>query len=82
MYEHKWTVPYEFDTSDITDADMRDVTRRHYDFTYWCKYNTTAPYHLEKQYDSSGITVSFENKEDFIKFLDFAGNCYWIFLHN
>lgn len=82
MYEHFYTVPYEFDPENITESEIRDITRRHYDFTRWCEENATAKFHIEKHYNPRGIKVSFENEQDVLDFLDFAGNCYWIFMHN
>lgn len=82
MYEHFYTHPYDFDTDNLSESEIRDITRRYYDFTRWCEENTTDKFHVEKPYNPQGITVSFKNEDDMLKFLDFAGNCYWIFVHN
>jgi len=79
---YNYTVPYEFDPSNITESDQREVIKRHYDFLKWCENNTTAPYSVDPQYNPAGITASFESESDFQDFLDYAGNYYWIFLHN
>jgi len=80
--KHSHTVEYEFDTSNITESDHREVIKRHYDFLKWCENNTTAPYALDRQYNHNGITVSFESEQDHQHFLDFVSTYYWIFLHN
>lgn len=79
---YSYTVPYEFDTSNVTESNRREVIKRHYDFTKWCEDNTNAPYSIDPRYKPEGITVSLESEEDFRDFLDYAGNYYWIFLHN
>ena len=81
-YEHSHTVPYDFDPQNVTDAAIRQVIARHYDFSYWCERNTQAPYQVHSKYSPLGITVSFESERDHMKFLEFTGNNYWIFLHN
>ena len=78
---YNYTVPYEFDTSNITEADQREVIKRHYDFIKWCENNTNAPYAVDSQYNPTGITVHFGSEENLQDFLEYAGN-YWIFLHN
>ena len=78
---YNYTVPYEFDTSNITEADQREVIKRHHDFIKWCENNTTASYSIDSQYNPAGITVHFASEEDLQDFLKYAGN-YWIFLHN
>jgi hypothetical protein len=82
MYEHFYTVPYEFDLENITESEIRDIIRRHYDFTRWCEENAIDKFQVEKHYNPRGITVSFKDEQDMLNFLDFSGNCYWIFMHN
>lgn len=81
-YEHAHTVAYDFDTSNITEANRREVIKRHYDFIKWCEINAKLPYFLDSWFNPLGITVSFESEEDHLNFLEFSGNYYWIFLHN
>jgi len=81
-YEHSYTVPYEFDPNDINETARREIIQRHYDFTKWCEEHADSPFHIDKTYNSNGITVSFESEEEFQEFIDFTANYYWIFLHN
>jgi len=77
-----YTVVYDFDPSNITEADSRNVIKRHYDFLKWCENNTTAPYLLDRQYNHNGIAVSFESEQDYQHFVDFLATYQRIFLHN
>ena len=80
MYSH--VVPYDFNTDNLSDYSLRDIILRHYDFEKWCKAHTEAPYVLENEYNSSGITVRFESADDHQQFMDYAGTYHRIFLHN
>ena len=81
-YEHAHTVEYDFDTSDITEANRRQVIKLHYDLIKWCETNAKAPYFLDSWFNPVGITVEFVSEEDYQNFLEFSGNNNWIFLHN
>lgn len=82
VYKHRHTVRYDFDTSNITESDQREVIKQHYDLLKWCETNTTSPYVLDGQYNSNGITVSFESEQDYQDFLGFVATHQRIFLHN
>ena len=82
VYKHRHIVKYEFDTSNITESNHREVMKRHYDFLNWCEFNTDSLYLLDRQYNSNGITVSFKSEQDYQTFLDYVATYYCIFLHN
>ena len=82
VYKHRHTVKYDFDTSNITEADHRDVIKRHYDFLHWCEYNTDASYSLNRQYNHNGIAVSFESEQDYHAFRDYIATYHWLIIHN
>ena len=79
---YNYTVPYEFNTSNITESEQREVIKRHYDFIKWCENNTTASYSIDNHYSSDGITVEFESEEDCFNFMEYTSTNYWTFLHN
>ncbi len=81
-YEHSHTVKYDFDTSNITESDCRQVIKQHYDLLKWCEYNTDSLYFLDRQYNHNGITISFKSEQDYQHFLDFVATYPAIFLHN
>lgn len=81
-YEHNYTVPYDFDTKNITESNIREIIKRHYDFLKWCENNTESPYHLSKRYKSVGISVDFESETDCQNFINVLANYHWIFFHN
>ena len=82
MYEHDYSFPHDFDPHNVTEIDVRNMTRSYYDFVNWCEANTESAYHIEKHYSKYGINISFVSEKDHMKFIDFAADCYWIFLHN
>ena len=82
-YKHRYTAKYDFDTKNITESNIREIIKRYYDFINWCENKSTAPYYVDKQYSSDGITVSFESKADCKRFIyGFEKHYIEIFLHN
>ena len=81
-YQHNYTVPHDFAPDSITEADRREIIKRHYDFIKWCENNTTASYSIDNHYSPNGITIEFESEEDCFNFMEYTSTDYWIFLHN
>ena len=81
-YDYVHTVPYEFDPSNLTESNIREVIRWHYDIIKWCKNHTTAPYLVDTQYSPLGITVSFQSEQDCTNFSDRLRTYHEIFLHD
>lgn len=79
---HPYVVPYDFDTSNITESDRREIIKRHYDFINWCENNTTSSYSIDNNYSPDGINVEFDSEEDCFNFMRYTSTIYWIFLHN
>ena len=82
IYNHNCTVPYDFDTENITESNIREIIKRHYDFLQWCKDNTEEPYHISKSYRPTGISVNFKSEKDYQHFINNIANYHWLFLHN
>ncbi len=54
---------------------------RYYDFVAWCKDHSQGEYRVENTYQAQGITVFFENQQDYQAFIDFCKD-YWLHLHD
>jgi hypothetical protein len=82
IFDHFYVVQFDFDTQNLTQSDIRDITRRYYDCVDWLKKNAKASYSICDKYMSIGIGVSFEDEQDCQNFMDFSSQGYPEFLYN
>lgn len=81
-YNWLYVAGYDFNTENITESNIREIIKRHYDFIKWCENNATEPYYVNPYYSPDGLTVSFRSESDLCLFIDFLSNYHELFLHN
>lgn len=69
--EHSHTVPHKFDANNVTESDIRTITRAHYDYLQWMEDKAKGIGAIENSYSPDGITVWFELEEDHLAFLKY-----------
>ncbi len=80
-YIHRIHHHHTHDPENVTEAHRRDLIMRYYDFVAWCKDHSQGEYRVENTYQAQGITVFFENQQDYQAFIDFCKD-YWLHLHD